>query len=85
MEGKDKAMMEVYLGKQICNVVGSDRPDRVERHERLSRWKERLGTTGFEPVAIRSNAYKQASVLLGMYEGRDGCRVEELNGCLTFG
>ncbi|KAI4386483.1 hypothetical protein MLD38_004413 [Melastoma candidum] len=85
MEGEDKAMTEVYLGKQICNVVGSDGSDRVERHELLSRWKERLGTAGFEPVAIGSNAFKQASILLGMYEGGEGYKVEELNGCLILG
>ncbi|XP_030529094.1 DELLA protein GAIP-B-like [Rhodamnia argentea] len=82
---QDKAMTEVYLGKQICNVVACEGPDRVERHETLTQWRGRLGSAGFVPVHLGSNAFKQASMLLALFAGGDGYRVEENGGCLTLG
>ncbi|XP_071735587.1 DELLA protein GAI1-like [Rutidosis leptorrhynchoides] len=82
---EDKMMSEVYLGKQICNVVACEGMDRVERHETLTQWKTRLDSAGFEAVHLGSNAYKQASMLLALFAGGDGYRVEENNGCLMLG
>ncbi|KAG8366736.1 hypothetical protein BUALT_Bualt17G0110400 [Buddleja alternifolia] len=81
----DKVMSEVYLGRQICNVVACEGVDRVERHESLGQWRSRLGMAGFEAVHLGSNAYKQASMLLALFAGGDGYRVEENNGCLMLG
>ena len=36
VNSEDKVMSEVYLGKQICNVVACEGVDRVERHETLT-------------------------------------------------
>lgn len=80
----DKAMTEVYLGKQICNVVACEGMDRVERHETLTQWKARFGSAGFAPVHLGSNAYRQASMLLALFAGGEGYRVEENNGCLML-
>ncbi|KAL6529168.1 DELLA protein gai1 [Orobanche gracilis] len=82
---QDKVMSEVYLGRQICNVVACEGVDRVERHETLAQWRTRLGLAGFEPVHVGSNAYKQASMLLAVFASGDGYRVEENNGCLMLG
>ncbi|GFP83530.1 della protein gai1 [Phtheirospermum japonicum] len=82
---EDKLMSEVYLGRQICNVVACEGVDRVERHETLAQWRTRFGSAGFEPVSLGSNAYKQASMLLALFAGGDGYRVEENNGCLMLG
>ncbi|KAK3421516.1 hypothetical protein EUGRSUZ_G02163 [Eucalyptus grandis] len=82
---QDKAMSEVYLGKQICNVVACEGADRVERHETLAQWRARLGGAGFVPAHLGSNAFKQASMLLALFAGGDGYRVEENGGCLTLG
>nr|AYH92448.1 DELLA transcription factor 4 [Salvia miltiorrhiza] len=82
---QDKVMSEVYLGRQICNVVACEGVDRVERHETLAQWKTRFGSAGFEPVHLGSNAYKQASMLLALFAGGDGYRVDENNGCLMLG
>ncbi|KAK2635459.1 hypothetical protein Ddye_030251 [Dipteronia dyeriana] len=81
----DKAMTEVYLGKQICNIVACEGMDRVERHETLTQWKTRFGSAGFSPVHLGSNAYKQASMLLALFAGGDGYRVEENDGCMMLG
>ncbi|KAJ9153081.1 hypothetical protein P3X46_026565 [Hevea brasiliensis] len=82
---QDKVMSEVYLGKQICNIVACEGPDRIERHETLTQWRTRLGSSGFVPVHLGSNAFKQASMLLALFAGGDGYRVEENNGCLMLG
>ncbi|KAJ7954256.1 GAI-like DELLA protein [Quillaja saponaria] len=81
----DKVMSEEYLGKQICNVVAGEGVDRVERHETLAQWRSRLNATGFTPVHLGSNAFKQASMLLALFASGDGYRVEENKGCLMLG
>ncbi|EPS58722.1 hypothetical protein M569_16090, partial [Genlisea aurea] len=83
--GEDKMMSEVYLGRQICNVVSCEGADRFERYETLERWKRRLGRAGFQPVRLGSNVYKQAILLLALFAGGDGYRVEENDGCLMLG
>ncbi|KAI3910394.1 hypothetical protein MKX01_034788 [Papaver californicum] len=84
-DSQDQLMSEVYLGRQICNVVACEGIDRVERHETLSQWKGRLESSGFAPVHLGSNAFKQASMLLALFAGGDGYRVEENNGSLMLG
>jgi len=81
----DQVMSEMYLGRQICNVVAYEGADRVERHETLTQWRARMGSAGFEPVHLGSNAFKQASMLLALFAGGDGYRVEENNGSLMLG
>ncbi|KAG6479595.1 DELLA protein SLN1-like [Zingiber officinale] len=83
--GRDRAMSEVYLGRQICNVVACEGAERTERHETLDQWRGRMTGAGFESVPIGSNAFKQASMLLALFAGGDGYRVEEKEGCLTLG
>ncbi|GAV63439.1 LOW QUALITY PROTEIN: GRAS domain-containing protein, partial [Cephalotus follicularis] len=68
-----KMMSEVYLGKQICNVVACEGVDWVERHETLNQWRNQMGSAGFVPVHLGSNAFKE------------GYRVEENHGCLMLG
>ncbi|KAL3510553.1 hypothetical protein ACH5RR_029954 [Cinchona calisaya] len=82
---QDKVMSEVYLGKQICNLVACEGVDRVERHETLAQWRTRFGSAGFKAAHLGSNAFKQASMLLALFAGGDGYRVEENNGCLMLG
>lgn len=82
---QDSVMSEVYLGRQICNIVACESTDRVERHETLSQWRTRMNSSGFAPVHLGSNAFKQASMLLALFAGGDGYRVEENDGCLMLG
>lgn len=83
--GTDQVMSEVYLGRQICNVVACEGAERTERHETLGQWRTRFGRAGFERVPLGSNAFRQASTLLALFAGGDGYRVEEKEGCLTLG
>ncbi|KAJ6819513.1 putative DELLA protein SLN1 [Iris pallida] len=78
------ALAEVYLQREICNIVCCEGASRVERHEPLAMWRTRMGRTGFSPVHLGSNAFKQASMLLTLFSGEGYC-VEEDDGCLTLG
>nr|UZC49313.1 gibberellic acid insensitive [Dendrobium capra] len=82
---QDQVMSEVFLGRQICNVVACEGPERTERHETLAQWRVRMDGAGLRPVNLGSNAFKQASMLLALFAGGDGYRVEENEGCLTLG
>ncbi|QCE07686.1 DELLA protein GAI-like [Vigna unguiculata] len=80
----DKGLAEMYLQREICNVVCCEGPARLERHEPLAKWRERLAKAGFRPLHLGSNAYKQASMLLTLFSAEGYC-VEENQGCLTLG
>lgn len=82
----DVVRSEEYLGRQICNVVGCEGTDRVERHETVAQWLSRMQSSGFEMIHLGSNAFKQANTLLSaLFHGRNGYKVEENNGSLTLG
>uniref|UniRef100_A0A0C9QU48 TSA: Wollemia nobilis Ref_Wollemi_Transcript_9651_2476 transcribed RNA sequence n=1 Tax=Wollemia nobilis TaxID=56998 RepID=A0A0C9QU48_9CONI len=80
----EKLLAELYIQKEICNIVACEGPCRVERHEPLVQWRKRLAGAGFRPAHLGSNAFKQASMLLTLFSG-EGFTVEENNGSLTLG
>lgn len=80
----EKALAEIYIQREICNVVCCEGPARVERHEPLGKWRVRLEQAGFRPLHLGSNAFKQASMLLTLFSAEGYC-VEEKEGCLTLG
>lgn len=80
----EKALAEMYIQREICNVVCCEGVARVERHEPLGKWKARLTGAGFKPLNLGSNAFKQASMLLTLFSA-EGYNVEETEGCLTLG
>ncbi|KAI4295099.1 hypothetical protein L6164_037904 [Bauhinia variegata] len=80
----DKALAEMYLQREICNVLCCEGSARVERHEPLAKWRDRLEKAGFKPLRLGSNAFKQASMLLTLFSAEGYC-VEENQGCLTLG
>ncbi|CAN6681117.1 unnamed protein product [Malus baccata var. baccata] len=80
----EKALAEIYIQREICNVVCCEGAARVERHEPLDKWRIRLEQAGFRPLHLGSNAFKQASMLLTLFSA-EGYRVEENQGCLTLG
>nr|UHT46049.1 Rht1-like DGLLA protein [Phoenix dactylifera]UHT46050.1 Rht1-like DGLLA protein [Phoenix dactylifera]UHT46052.1 Rht1-like DGLLA protein [Phoenix dactylifera] len=81
---QQQAVAEVYLQREICNIVCCEGAARVERHEPLARWRARLGRASLRAVHLGSNAFKQASMLLTLFSGEGYC-VEEVDGCLTLG
>lgn len=82
--GGCSAAAEVYLQREICNIVCCEGTARVERHEPMRKWRVRLRRAGFEPLHLGSNAFRQASMLLKLFSS-EGYGVEEADGCLTLG
>ncbi|KAF8393285.1 hypothetical protein HHK36_021526 [Tetracentron sinense] len=80
----EKSVAEMYMQREICNVVCCEGSARVERHEPLAKWRARLNGAGFRPLHLGSNAFKQASILLTLFSAAGYC-VEENEGCLTLG
>jgi DELLA protein len=83
-QSSQQLLVEMYLGREICNIVACEGVARVERHENLEQWRRRMVKAGFQPLQLGFNALKQAKSLLTLFSG-DGYRVEENNGCLTLG
>ncbi|CAM0881889.1 unnamed protein product [Alopecurus aequalis] len=82
--GTGNAMAEAYLQREICDIVCNESSARMERHEPLSRWRDRLGRAGLSAVPLGSSALRQARMLVGLSSG-EGHSVEEADGCLTLG
>lgn len=82
--GSEQQMLaEMYLGREICNIIACEGAQRLERHETLDRWRIRLRKAGFSQIHMGPNAFKQASMLLTMFNGQ-GYRVQDNQGCLTL-
>jgi hypothetical protein len=82
--GTGNAMAEAYLQREICDIVCNEGAARTERHEPLSRWRDRLRRAGLTPVPLGPGALRQARMLVGLSSG-EGHSVEEADGCLTLG
>ncbi|KAH7572344.1 hypothetical protein JRO89_XS04G0240800 [Xanthoceras sorbifolium] len=80
----EKALAEIYIQREIVNVVCYEGSARVERHEPLAKWRSRLRGAGFRPLHLGSNAFRQASMLLTLFSA-EGYSVEENDGSLTLG
>ncbi|XP_076958816.1 protein SLENDER RICE1-LIKE 1-like [Bidens hawaiensis] len=80
----EKTLAELYIQREICNVVCCEGSARVERHEPLVRWRDRLTNAGFTPLHLGSNAFKQARMLLTLFSAEGYC-VEENEGCISLG
>ncbi|KAK3164917.1 hypothetical protein QOZ80_1AG0026510 [Eleusine coracana subsp. coracana] len=78
------AAAEAYLDREICDVVCAEGAARLERHEPLRRWRDRLAKAGFAAVPLGPSALRQARMLVGLFSGEGHC-VEEAGGCLTLG
>ncbi|CAM6104505.1 unnamed protein product [Calypogeia fissa] len=82
--GSEQQMLaEMYLGREINNIVACEGSERLERHETLDQWRIRLRNAGFSQIHMGPNAFKQASMLLTMFSGQ-GYRVQDNQGCLTL-
>ncbi|KAI3981941.1 hypothetical protein MKX01_018847 [Papaver californicum] len=80
---QEKAFAEMHIQKEICNVLCCEGMSRVERHEPLIKWRNRLVEAGFGPLHLGSNALKQARMLLTLFSA-EGYSVEENEGFLTL-
>ncbi|XP_077250414.1 GRAS family protein RAM1-like isoform X2 [Tasmannia lanceolata] len=84
-DSPERAKVEQYIfAPEIRNIVACEGPERVERHERLEKWRKIMEGKGFKSVALSANAVTQSKILLGLYPC-DGYRLTEDRGCLLLG
>ncbi|CAL5191552.1 unnamed protein product [Lathyrus oleraceus] len=85
MESAPRAKVEQYIfAPEIHNIVACEGEERIERHERLEKWRKIMEGKGFKGVALSPNAVTQSRILLGLYSC-DGYRLTEDKGCLLLG
>ncbi|PIA50980.1 hypothetical protein AQUCO_01100061v1 [Aquilegia coerulea] len=85
IDSAERAKVEQYIfAPEIRNIVACEGPERVERHERLEKWRKIMEGKGFKEVALSGHAVSQSKMLLGLYPC-DGYRLREDRGCLLLG
>ncbi|KAK8710315.1 hypothetical protein V6N13_145646 [Hibiscus sabdariffa] len=84
-DSAQRAKVEQYIfAPEIRNIVACEGNERIERHERLEKWRKLMEGKGFQGVALSANAVTQSNILLGLYSC-DGYRLTEDKGCLLLG
>ncbi|CAM6061879.1 unnamed protein product [Sphagnum tenellum] len=80
----ERVTLEKHLfGQEIKNIVACEGVERVERHEKLEKWRKRMENAGFQMLALSQPTVLQAKRLLHCY-ACDGYRLREKDGCLTL-
>ncbi|MCO5554557.1 hypothetical protein L7F22_008087 [Adiantum nelumboides] len=75
---------QLVFANEITNIVACEGGERVERHEKLDKWRQMMEAMGFENVALSANAVNQSKLLLGLYPC-DGYTLVEDRGSLLLG
>lgn len=84
-ESAQRAKVEQYIfAPEIRNIVACEGPERIERHERLDKWRKLMEGKGFKGVPLSANAVTQSKILLGLYSC-EGYSLTEDKGCLLLG
>lgn len=84
-DSAQRAKVEQYIfAPEIRNIVACEGSERIERHERLEKWRKLMEGKGFKGVHLSANAVTQSKILLGLYSC-DGYRLTEDKGCLLLG
>ncbi|KAF9622350.1 hypothetical protein IFM89_031153 [Coptis chinensis] len=85
IDSPERAKVEQYIfAPEIKNIVACEGSERVERHERLEKWRKMMEGKGFKGVALSGHAVTQSKMLLGLYPCA-GYRLREDRGCLLLG
>ncbi|KAE8706299.1 ubiquitin family protein [Hibiscus syriacus] len=83
-DSAQRAKVEQYIfAPEIRNIVACEGGERIERHERLDKWRKLMEGKGFQGVPLSANAVTQSKILLSLYSC-DGYRLTEDKGCLLL-
>ncbi|MQM16194.1 hypothetical protein Taro_049148 [Colocasia esculenta] len=84
-DSEERSKVETYVfGREIRNIVAYEGEERVDRHEKLDKWKRVMEGKGFKGVPLSAHAMALSEMLLGLYPC-DGYRLKEKKGCLLLG
>ncbi|KAG6547419.1 hypothetical protein Mapa_010867 [Marchantia paleacea] len=76
--------VEQFFAREIRNIIACEGPERVERHERIEKWREHMNQAGFQSVPLSKRAKSQAKLLLEMFACKSYTLTEDA-GALTLG
>lgn len=80
LASEERAKIEqLYFAQQIKNIVACEGSDRIERHETLDIWQQRMELAGFRQLPLSSHAVTQAKLLLSL-SPCDGYRLSQQPG-----
>ncbi|KAL5710114.1 hypothetical protein ACHQM5_020718 [Ranunculus cassubicifolius] len=79
------AVEQVWLGREIVNVVSAEGEERRERYERFQNWAEKMRRSGFENIPLSPFAVSQAKLLLRLHYPCEGYQLQILNDSLFLG
>ncbi|KAM1056830.1 hypothetical protein ACFX13_030944 [Malus domestica] len=69
--------------EEIKNIIACEGSERIERHEKLEKWIQRLHLAGFGNVPLSYYVMLQAKRMLQSY-GCEGYRMRKENGCVLI-
>ncbi|XP_061351632.1 GRAS family protein RAD1-like [Gastrolobium bilobum] len=72
----------VHFAEEIRNIVAYEGSDRMERHERLDKWRRKLGQAGFQVMPLKCTS--KARKMLSVYDCK-GYTLTSEKGCLQLG
>lgn len=80
LASEERAKIEqLYFAQQIKNIVACEGADRIERHEALEVWQQRMELAGFRQSPLSSHSITQAKLLLSL-SPCDGYRLSQQAG-----
>ncbi|PIA32377.1 hypothetical protein AQUCO_04500170v1 [Aquilegia coerulea] len=79
------AIEQVWLGREIVDVVSAEGEERKERYERFQNWAEKMRRSGFSNVPLSPFAVAQAKLLLRLHYPSEGYQLHILNDSLFLG
>ncbi|KAJ4829298.1 hypothetical protein Tsubulata_000995 [Turnera subulata] len=79
------AVEQIWLGREIMDIVAAEGEGRRERHQRFESWEVMLRSSGFENLPLSPFALSQAKLLLRLHYPSDGYRLQILNNSFFLG
>lgn len=76
---------QIWLGKEIANIVAADGEERMERHERFESWMEIMRSSGFSNLPLSPFALSQAKLLLRLHYPSVGYQLRLLHDSFFLG
>lgn len=79
------AVEQIWLGKEIADIVAAEGEERSERHERFESWVEILRSSGFSNAPLSPFALSQAKLLLRLHYPSEGYQLQLLHDSFFLG
>ncbi|XP_074309118.1 scarecrow-like protein 28 [Silene latifolia] len=79
-----RVKIEEIFGHEIRNVIACEEGDRVERHEKFSKWKRRMEQEGFMSMRVGETELFQSQMLLKMYSSENYSVVAQAEEAITL-